>query len=141
MNNSTIVFLINDHVRAILATYEGHDNAKPEVFKTFDPLVAVDDLVVVQSTTRHEMTVVKVKEVDVDFNLDTSETIRWVTQRIDQSAFKDVLAQEAEAIAAVQSAERKRKKDELRKAIFADQEDRIANLQLANHADGDAVTE
>jgi hypothetical protein len=137
MNHSTIVFLINDSVRAVQGVYEDIHGAKPEVFKTLDPSVSVDDLIVVQSTTRHEMTVVKVTEVDVEIDLDTEAKIKWVVQRIDQGGFSKIIEQENEAISAVHSAERKRKKDELRKAVFADQTDRINALQLANHKEDD----
>lgn len=66
MDNSRIVFLINDQVRAVKAKYE--DSGAAEMFKTFDATIQVGDLAVVQSTTRHMMTVVKVTEIDVDVN-------------------------------------------------------------------------
>lgn len=141
MNNSTIVFLINDNVRAIEAVYDDTVGSKPEIFKTFDTDIEVDDLLVVQSSTRHMVTTVKVTAVDVEFDLDTGKHMNWVIQRIDTEAFKEVLAQEGEAISAVQSAERARKKEELRKSVFADQTDKINTLKLANHTEGDGVTE
>lgn len=139
MNNSTIVFLINDDIRAIKANYE--DGHSPEVFKTFDTSVRVDDLLVVESGTRHEMTVVKVTDVDVEIDLDTTSKIKWVVQKIDKRAFAEVLAQEGEAIATVQSAERARKRDELRASIFKNAEDKIGTLKLANHTADEEVTE
>lgn len=138
MNKSTIVFLINDSARAIRAVYE--DGGSAETFKTLDSTIRVDDLLVVQSGTRHEMTVVKVTEVDFEIDLDTSAQVKWVVQRVDQTSFSEILGQENEAIATVQSAERARKKAELRKSVFADQTDQISTLKLANHAEPD-VTE
>lgn len=139
MNNSTIVFLINDDVRAIAAEYE--EDGTREIFKTFDHSIEVDDLLVVESGTRHNMTVVKVKEVDIELDFDTPTKIRWVVQRIDQKNHKTVLANEAEAISAVQSAERNRKRQELRDSIFKDHKDKMETLKLANHDDGETVTE
>lgn len=131
MNDSTIVFLINDNVRAIKANYE--DGVSPETFKTLDPTIAVDDLVVVQSSTRHCQTVVKVTEIDVDFDIDTTGNINWVVAKIDQTAFSSILEQEGEAIAEVRAAERARKKAELRKSVFDNQEDLVKSLRLASH--------
>lgn len=141
MNKSTIVFLINDNVRAVRAKYEAGETAPTEIFKTFDPDIAVGDLAVVESTTRHEMTVVKVTEVDIDLDLDIQTPVRWIVQRIDQTAHKATLAQEEEAIAAVNSAEKRRKREALRASIFADQTDQIARLSLAKHAGDDGLTE
>ena len=139
MNNSTIVFLINDDVRAVKGIYE--DGGSAEIFKTFDQSIDVDDLAVVESGTRHEMTVVKIVETDVELDFDTTKTIKWVVQRIDQDAHNEVLAQEQAAISAVQSAERKRKRDELRASMFAQHEDQLKTLSLAHLAEDDKVTE
>jgi hypothetical protein len=138
MDNSRIVFLINDTVCAIEAQYE--ENGTKEVFKTFDHTLAVDDLAVVQSGTRHGMTVVKVCKINVDVNFDSSAPIKWVVQKIDKPGFDRVLGQEAEAIAAVQAAELRRKKEELRQTMFKDHEASIARLSLASRAD-EPVTE
>jgi len=72
VNNSTIVFLINDQVRAFKGTYD--EGQAAETFKTMDQTLAVNDLVLVQSSTRHLMTVVKVTEVDVEINFDSNKT-------------------------------------------------------------------
>lgn len=138
MDNSKIVFLINDQARCMEAIYEVNGNA--EVFKTLDPTISEGDLVVVQSGTRHNMTVAKVTRADVDVNFDSTAPIKWIVQRIDGKAFDQILASEGEAVAAVQAAELRRKKAELRKTMFADHEDSIAKLALtARTIDG--VTE
>lgn len=133
MNKTTIVFLINDSVRAIKATYDS--GASPELFKTLDQSIKVDDLIVVQSSTRHEMTVCKVTEVDVEIDLDSPALMKWAIQRVNVDALNDLLAQEDQAIAKVNSIEKRKKKEALRAAIFADEEDTISTLKLANHAD------
>ena len=138
MHKSRIVFVINDAVRAIEAKYEDGGNA--ETFKTLDPTIKVDDLVVVESGTRHGMTVVKVTAVDVEPDLDSQTPVKWAVQRIDVWSFKDILAAETEATETVQAIERRRKKDALREALFKDSEESINSLKLANHSDDD-VTE
>lgn len=138
MDNSKIVFLINDSARAIEAIYEA--GAKADVFKTMDATIKVDDLVVVQSGTRLNMTVAKVTAVDVDVNFDSDTPIKWIVQRVNKPGFDAILASEAEAISAVQAAELRRKKAELRKNMFADHEDSIAKLALTDRTI-DAVTE
>lgn len=138
MDNSNIVFLINDTVRAVKGVYEeGHT---PALFKTMDQTVAVGDIMVVQSSTRLEVTTVKIVEVDVDINFDSNVLIKWAISKVDMQAFAEVLAQENEAIAAVNSAERKRKKEALRQSLFADHEDKIKVLALSSEKGGD-VTE
>jgi hypothetical protein len=130
VDNSKIVFLINDQARAIMATYE--PGAPAEMFKTLDDGISVGDLAVVQSTTRHMMTVVKVTAVDVDVNFDSTTPLKWIVSRIDAPAFEATLAAEGQAISAVQAAELRRKKEELRKTMFADHEESIARLSLTS---------
>ncbi len=130
MNNSTLVFLINDDVRAISATYE--EDGSPTTFKTMDDSVSMDDYIVVQSSTRHKMTVVKVVDVDVDVDLESNIKIDWIVGKIDTSNLDLVVEQEAKAITAVQSAEKRKKREELRQALFADSDENIKALELAN---------
>ena len=130
MNNSTIVLLINDSARAVKATYE--DGHSPALFKTLDQTIAVDDLIVVETSTRHGMTVVKVTEVDIDVDFDSAADVKWVVHKIDASAYKSILEQEKEAIAAVHSAERRRKKEQLRDSLFADHQERLKALAISN---------
>jgi len=138
MDNSTIVLLINDNARAIKAVYE--PDATPEIFKTLDPTISVDDLLVVESSTRHGKTVVKVTEVDIDINFDTQGKVKWAVCKIDETAFEAILSQEKDAIAAVQSAERRRKKEALRRSMFEDHADKIKTLEIADYTE-EGVTE
>ena len=131
MNYSTAVFLINKNARAVRATYESEPTAKRTLFKTFDPSIAVDDLVIVPTDTRHRFTVVKVTEVDVDLDFDTAENVQWIVGRIDLDNHSTRLAQEQAAIAAIKQAELKKKRDELSKALFADYSDNLKALPIA----------
>lgn len=139
MHNSNILFLINDHARAIAVQYE--EGGARSTFKTLDQGLAVDDLVVVQSGTRWGMTVAKVVEVDLEINFDSNTPINWIVQRVDTDMFAEIEAREAEAINTVQSAERARKKKELREAMFAQHEDAMKSLQIADLSEETEVTE
>ena len=135
MDNSKIVFLINDSVTAVRAKYEDGNDTKTYTFKSFDSSVEVDDLAIVQSNTRHGYTVVKITEVNVDVDFDSPTELKWLVQKIDLAGFKQMLAQEAEAVSAVQQAELRRKKEELRRTMFKDHEERIASLAIAHHGE------
>lgn len=119
MNLSTAIFLINDSARAIRVNYDTV-SGQETIVKTLDPDIKVDDYVVVETSTRHGMTVVKVTEVDLDIDLDSNVQIKWVVTKIDPEKHRQLLAQEALALSAIQSAEKRRRKDELRKSLFAD---------------------
>lgn len=131
MNYSTAVFLINKNARAVRATYESEPTAKRTLFKTFDPSIAVDDLVIVPTDTRHRFTVVKIVETDVDLDFDTTENVQWVVGRVDLANHAVRLQQEQAAIAAIKSAELRRKREELSKAMFADHAESLKALPLA----------
>jgi len=133
MDNSKLVFLINTQVRAVSVDYDpDRVGAKPTVYKTMDPDLAVGDMVVVQSGTRWKMTTAKVVEVDLDMDFDSGVKIEWIVTRIDQEVFNRVLAQEAEAVSTFRRVELKKKRDALRADMFADHEETIAKLALAS---------
>ncbi|MCP4410758.1 MAG: hypothetical protein GY807_24060 [Gammaproteobacteria bacterium] len=131
MNYSTAVFLINRHVRAMNVTYEDADSAKRTVFKTLDPDIDEDDLVIVETDTRHGFTVCKVVESDIDLDFDTFETIRWIVGRLDVTGHTQTLVQEKEAIKAIKSAELRQKREKLRNAMFADHVETLKALPIA----------
>lgn len=131
MNYSTAVFLINDRVRAIHCTYEAGENQPRTLFKTFDATIKEGDFVVVPTNTRHLMTVVKVVAVDVEFDIETSAKVDWVISRLDLAPHWETLAQEQEAIRTIQSAEKNRKREELRKSVLADAAGALNNLPIA----------
>lgn len=120
MNNSTAIFLINQNTRAIQATYEAGDKAPVELFKTLDASVQVGDLVLVETDTRHKMTVCKVSAVDVDFDIETPANVRWIISRIDASEYERLKGLEEGALAAIKSAELRRKREQLAAALVAD---------------------
>lgn len=131
MNYSTIVFLINKNVRAILATYEADEKSPREMFKTLDPELAVGDLIIVPTITRHGMTVCKVVEVDVEVDFDATVQVKWVVGKVEKTAYEQTISQEGVAIQTIKSAEARKKREELRASILADSVEDIKALPIS----------
>lgn len=131
MNYSTAVFLINKDVRAVVATYEAEDHAKRTTFKTLDQTIQVGDFCVVPTDTRHKMTIVKIVDVDVDVDFDRADQMCWIICPVDRDAYEKTLAQEQKAIQVVKSAELRKKRDELREAMFKDHVETLKTLEIA----------
>lgn len=129
MNYTTAVFLINSDVRAIKCSYEP-EKLPAYIFKTLDKTIQVDDLVVVPTDTRHGMTVVKVTEVDVDPDFDSDIQMKWVVSKVDQAAYATILSREAEAVTVIKSAEKTKKRNELRDAMLADSSEALKALPI-----------
>lgn len=134
MNNSKIVFIVNQAARLIRCSYDGEANValKAYHFKTLDPSIQVDDLVVVETNTRHGYTVVKVIEVDLDVDFDDATELKWAFSPIDLTAITALKEAEKAAIEKVRAIELKKKREALRQAMFADDEEAMAQLKLAS---------
>lgn len=140
MNYSTMIFLIaKGKCRAVRAIYEDDEihkakTGKPaprELFKTFDPDIKVDDLVVVPTDShRHGMTVVKVVEIDFQPDPMTKEDCRWIVHRVDPLRYEDLKAQEEKAIATLKDKEAERQTDKLRKDLGIDDADELRQLEI-----------
>ena len=131
MNYSTAVFLINKNVRGVLATYESDSGAQKTLFKTLDDTISVDDYIIVPTDTRHKMTVCKVAETDVDVDFDSVVKVEWIIGRIDRSSYEQTLKEEAVAIQQIKSAELRKKRDDLREALFADHVEALKALPIS----------
>lgn len=135
MHSSRKVFLLNDLTRAIAATYEDLPGVKKATFKTLDQRIQVDDLIVVPTETRHGMTVCKVVETDLDIELDSSAAIEWVVDVVDVSAHERKVADEQVALDKIKSAEIRKKRQELKQALFADQEANLKALAISHDSE------
>lgn len=141
MNYTRAIFLISDDVRAVNVTYEPHEGATKTMYKTFDPNIKVDDFVVTPTDTRHEMTVCKVVEVDVEPDLESSADMKWIIGVVDRVNFESISKQESEAVDKIKVAERKRKRKELRDTMMADFDDEIKKLPIYTVENGEPVKE
>lgn len=131
MNYTTAIFLINKNVRAMMCNYEPDAEHKVTMFKTLDPDIKKDDLVIVPTKTRHGFTVSKVVEVDIDPDFDSATPAQWIVCKVDQAAYAVTLAQEESAITIIKSAERNKKRNELASALLADSKDALKALPIS----------
>ena len=134
MNYSTAIFLINKGVLAVRVSYD-QDKSQPgnpagnlQIFKTFDTTLAVGDYVIVPTDTRGNMTFCRVEEVGVEVDLESTAQIGWLIGRADRGNYDAIVTDEESAIAAIKSAEKRRRQEELIKSLVADNPD-LAHLQ------------
>lgn len=136
IHNSKLIFILNDATRCLALRYQPkEEGGKPTLAKTLDPSIEVDDLVVVATDTRFGFTVARVEEVDVDFDIDAHEDIKWIICPVDMEDHEKLVEQEKMAISEVKAAENARHKQALRDSMFKHQEEKLANLAIANYED------
>ncbi len=135
MNYTTAIFLVNENVRAVMCNYEPDAPDKKVMFKTLDQNIRVGDFVTVPTKTRHGMTVSKVVEVDVDVDFESPVLVDWLIERIIRATYDKTVAQEAEAIAVIKSAERTKKRNELAAALLVDSKEALKALPITVMAD------
>lgn len=122
MNNSTAIFLIEDKVRCVAVGYDFDEvRGKPiarsiKTFKTLNPDIKVDDLVVIPTETRVGFTVGKVVEVDLQVDFNSTEIMRWIVTNFSTDEYESIRVQEGGLISKVNDANR----EALRKKLAAD---------------------
>lgn len=131
MNYTAAIFLINKQVRGVTVTYDPADKTgQGFTFKTLDPAIIVDDLVIIPTGTRHGFTVAKVNAIDVDVDLDSAIEYKWLAGKFSSKSYEEILEQEKLAIAKIKSAEIRKKRDDMREALFKDQEETLKALPM-----------
>lgn len=121
MNPTLSSFLVEDKCRAIRIEYDpdwkGNNTAICRLYKTLDPNVKVDDLVVVPTGTRHGFTVVKVVEVDFTINYTGNEEYRWIVGPVDKAAYDALLDADKSVMVKVGKIQENKMKRELMEAM------------------------
>lgn len=120
MNLSTAIMLVNDTIRAVRVEYdpETSKNNNPYVkFKTLDRTLAVDDLVVVPTHTRHGFTVAKVAEIGFRVDFNSAEQYGMIAGRVDKAAYDLLIEQEKTVVDRIGKAEENRMRAELVKSM------------------------
>lgn len=132
MNYSTAIFLVNKSARAMSCSYEPKEHGSPEItiFKTLDPTLTVGDYVVVPTGTRHKMTVVKIEEADVDFDVDCPNQVGWIIGRVDKELYEETLRNEQAIIGQIKSAEIRKKREDLAEKLLADKVEDLKALPM-----------
>jgi len=138
---SRIVFLINDDVQVIRGMYDPDKPNNTSLFKTMMKDLAEEELVLVETDTRHGYTVVEVVETGIEPDLDSHDNINWAIGRLDRSGHDHLKTLENQAIATVKAAEKARRKVELREAMFAHREEEMKALALTNLSGDDVVVD
>ncbi len=151
MNYSLAVLLLNDNCRAVKAIYEPDPapgtaiglpraevpRVKRELFKTFDETVAVGDIVMVPSSTRHNVTAVKVVETDVEWDVHTSGDVKWIIGKVDQTEFTRLKEMEEAAISAIKESEKTAARKKMRTEMLQHMDEAaIKQIDLANVGPG-----
>lgn len=147
MNYSTAVFLINPNLRAIKVSYQpkpnerdeffgfeenGHEKKHVKIFKSLDPNIKKDDLVVIPTQTRYGLTVGKVTEVDVPVDYDSAEEVKWVVSRVDKTTYDQIVTDEAQYIQEMRMAEERAKREELKAKLLKANVDKLLLLPIAS---------
>lgn len=127
MNYTTAVMLINPSIRAVRGLYE--EKGTPEVFKTIDADLKVDDFAVVESGTRWGLTVVKISAVDVEVDFDSSKEVGWVLHKVNKPDHDNIRRMEAQAIDVIKKGELRKRREDIKKntvdAIAAGEIDKL----------------
>lgn len=134
MNYSTAVMLINPSIRAVKGQYE--ENGSPETFKTIDQDLQIGEMAVVESGTRWNMTTVKISEVDVDVDFDSSKKMGWVVGKVNTDDHEKLKTMEDAAIELIKKGELRKRREDIKKntldAVVAGEIDKLEIVQLGN---------
>lgn len=120
-NYSTAVMLFNPNIRAIAVSYDPGEykkNKQTYPFKTLDQTIKVGDMVVIPTHTRHGFTVVKVEEVDVEVDFESSVQLEWISDRVNTPAFDEIVKQENEWISEMKKAQVRKKREDLKNSMM-----------------------
>lgn len=129
MHHSMDILLLNPNARAIIAIYEPEPEESKKnpnnrtMFKTLDSTIKVGDMVIVPTTTRHNMTTMKVVEVDSEPDYDSNKKIDWVIGKLDLQKYNQLVATEEEGIRKIKTKEQERKREKLRQDLGIADED------------------
>lgn len=135
MNRSTAIFLVDDAVRCVIVSYDqiksGGKSIPTELksFKTVDPDIVKDDLVIIPTDTRWGFTVGKVVEVDVHVDFESPEQMRWIAQRLSTEQYESILEQEKGMMDKVSDANREALRKKLARDLLEHAGD-VGGLQL-----------
>jgi hypothetical protein len=121
VNLSAAIMLVRpDAVFPVRVEYDPdnkYNNNPTKVFKTVDPTIKKDDLVIVSTTTRHGFTICKVTEVGFPVDFNSAEQWGWVGGKFDVDGFKSILKIEEGVQAKVAKASENKMRKEIMDAM------------------------
>lgn len=123
-----IALLDPENVHGVACLYEanrygsrGEELSKPVVFKTLRDDFKVGDYVLVETETRHQVTVVKVEQLDVEIDLESADWLRWIVSGpFDLKERDALLAQEAAILDRIKAAQNRKRTEKLRADLTGD---------------------
>lgn len=131
MNYTNAILLIAPQkVKAIRVSYDDNNKNTQTIKKTIILDLKVDDLVIVQTATRHNYTVAKVVDTKVVVDPNSDEKLGWIVQRVDLEEFSRIDEMEKFAINRIIDGETKRKTEEIRSLIMEVAGDDIKQLPI-----------
>lgn len=119
MNLSASVMLVNSSIRPVRVEYDpdiARNNNPCKFFKTLDTAIAVNDLVIVPTNTRHGFTIAKVCEIDFPVDFNSSDQWGWIGGKFDKTTYDEVLETEKAIVARIGKAQENKMRNELREA-------------------------
>lgn len=135
-NYSTAVMLFNPNIRAIGVSYDPEEyklNKKTYTYKTLDETIEVGDFVVVPTSTRHGFTVVRVEEVDVEIDFESSMEIKWIGDRVNHEVFEKITQEEKTWIDQMKKAQVRKKREDLKNSMMEMYKDEgLADAAIVN---------
>ena len=150
MNPTASVMLVEDSIRPCMVEYDPDNSynnkgaGHTHFFKCLDASIKKDDLVIVTTSTRHGMTVAKVKKIgvsEVPVNFEGNEIWGWVVGPVPAEQHKKILETEQAIVGRVQEATTNKLKNELKAAMglaavsFADLDLKASSALPAPHGE------
>lgn len=117
MNDSNVIFLINDEVRAVKVQYDEGNINKITTKKTFMTDLKVGDFVLVETGTRWNATVAKVVDINCAADFANGENISWVFSKVNMAELEALKELEKRALQIIKEAEKKKVQKELRETV------------------------
>jgi len=137
VNSSTVLFLVNDDLRAVRVSYDDGGKSKETIKKTFLNDLRVGEFVLVETNTRWCAAVCKIITVGVEVDFDSSDDVGWVFARVDLAELDRLKAEEQAALAIIREAEKRKRKEDLRATILAQCGNELKALPSYHQSTGD----
>lgn len=123
-NKSTVLILLNQELlggalHTVRVCYDEGGKNQHTLKKTFISDLKPGEFVIVETNTRHNATVCKVVETDVEVDFDDDTPIGWVFARVDMEALDKLRGEEARILQIIVDAELKERREKLKNTVLA----------------------
>lgn len=128
MNKSTVLFLVNDSLKAVEVAYDESGQNKKTIKKTFRDDLKVGDYVLAETNTRWNAAVCKITRINVQIDFESAEPVGWVFATVDMNQLDSLRKLEEEALLIIEEADRRKRKAEMRKTVMENCGNELAAL-------------